>query len=70
MSLFSNYDDWRRTITCVCRLELSRAYCQERQRALADEQDPATRSFLECYGLDYRDLVVSWFRRAENEATA
>jgi hypothetical protein len=70
MALFTNYDDWRTTITGVCRLELNRAHCQERQRALADETEPSTRDFLKAYGPDYRDLVASWFERAGREAAA
>jgi hypothetical protein len=68
MPLFSHYDEWRRTITGVCRLELTRAYCHERQRALADETEPSTRDFVKAYGTDYRDRVVSWFRKAGEEA--
>lgn len=68
MPIFSNYDDWRRTITGVCRLDLTRAYCQERQRALTDDDEPATRDFVKAYGNGYRDRVLSWFRQAEEEA--
>ena len=67
MALFTNYDEWRSSITGVCRLELSRAYCEERRRALADESDPATRDFVRAYGPAYRELVVTWFRRAGEE---
>jgi hypothetical protein len=68
MALFTNYDDWRSTITGVCRLELSRTYCEERRKALADESDPATRDFVKAYGPAYRGTVVTWFRRAGEEA--
>ena len=68
MPLFSNYDDWRRTITGVCRLELTRAYCRERLLALADDDEPTTRDFVKAYGNDYRNRVLSWFRQAEEEA--
>lgn len=68
MALFTNYDDWRSTITGVCRLELTQSYCEQRREALADEGDPATRDFVKAYGPDYRDVVVSWFRKAGEEA--
>jgi hypothetical protein len=68
MPLFSNYNEWRRTITGACRMDLTRAYCQERRRALADDRDPSTRDFLKAYGTDYRDRVAAWFRQAESEA--
>ncbi len=70
MHLFRNYEDWRSTITGVCRLDLNRAYCQARRRALVDESDPGTRDFLKAYGSEYRDLVASWFERAGREAAA
>lgn len=68
MALFTNYHDWRGTITGICRLELTRSYCEERREALADESDPATRDFVKAYGASYRDTVVSWFGRAGEEA--
>jgi hypothetical protein len=68
MALFTNYDDWRSAITGVCRLELTRSYCAERRKALADESDPATRDFVKAYGPDYRDRVLSWFGQAGEEA--
>jgi hypothetical protein len=70
MHLFNNYEDWRSTITGVCLLDLNRAYCQARGRALMDESDPATWDFLKAYGSEYRDLVASWFERAGKEAAA
>ena len=70
MHLFNNYEDWRSAITGVCRLELTRSYCAERRKALADESDPATRDFVKAYGPDYRDRVLSWFERAGREAAA
>lgn len=68
MAHFTHYDDWRSTITGVCRLELTRSYCEQRRKALADENDAATRDFLKAYGPAYRDVVVSWFRQAGEEA--
>jgi hypothetical protein len=68
MALFTHYDDWRRTITGVCRLELTRSYCEQRRKALTDANDDATRDFVKAYGPAYRDLVVSWFRQAGEES--
>ena len=68
MALFTNYDEWRSSITGVCRLELTLSYCEERRKALADESDPATGDFVRAYGPAYRDTVVSWFRQAGEEA--
>ena len=66
-ALFSNYNEWRNAITNLGGFTLDRPYCEERIAALADETIPTTKSFLQAYGPEYRDLVVSWFTRALSE---
>jgi hypothetical protein len=68
MQLFTHYEEWRRAITEVCGMDLTRDYCETRIAALGDESDPATQAFLTSYGAGYRDTVQEWFRRAEREA--
>lgn len=61
---FESYEEWREAITRRCGVALTKAYCEERIRALADPKDPATRAFTEFYGEGYLRTVVSWFQRA------
>jgi hypothetical protein len=64
MHTFQSYHEWRSAITGPCGLTLSREYCEERIAALMDEKSPGTKPFIETYGPDYRDQVISWFRQA------
>ena len=69
MHVFSNFSEWRRTITLRCGLTLSRDYCAERIAALRDETIPMTQNFIKNYGENYRTLVISWFEQAHHEAS-
>lgn len=64
MKFFNTYQEWRAAITGPCGLTLDRDYCEQRIAALQDEKAPGTRPFLEAYGSDYRDQVITWFQQA------
>jgi hypothetical protein len=66
--VFSEFHEWRDAITRRCGLELTAAYCAERVQALMDSSVPSTKNFVETYGEDYLRNVISWFRRAGEEA--
>ncbi len=69
MHTFTDFDEWRQAITIRCGLTLSRDYCAERIAALRDDAVTSTRNFIETYGENYRELVISWFEQAYNEAS-
>lgn len=69
MHTFSDFNEWRQAITIRCGLTLSRDYCAERIAALRDDAVTSTRNFIDTYGENYRELVISWFERAHNEAS-
>lgn len=64
MQVFQSYHEWRGAITGPCGLTLTKEYCEERIAALMDDKAPGTRPFIETYGPEYRDQVISWFRQA------
>ena len=68
MKLFSNYNEWRATITGPCAITLTRSYCTDRIAALRDEKAPGTQPFIKAYGTEYRDQVIKWFQKAEKDA--
>jgi len=68
MHTFTDFEEWRRAITLRCGLTLSRDYCAERIAALQNEAVPSTRSFIETYGENYRQTVISWFETARLQA--
>lgn len=68
MPTFKDFPEWRQAITVRCGLTLSRDYCTERIAALRDDAVTSTQNFINTYGESYRDLVISWFEQAHNEA--
>ncbi len=68
MNTFSDYYEWRSAITGPCGLSLTRAYCAERIKHLQDDSIPSTRAFVDTYGENYLETVISWFQQAESEA--
>ncbi|MEM6278092.1 MAG: hypothetical protein AAF733_01340 [Verrucomicrobiota bacterium] len=64
-----NYEAWREFITGQCEIALTASYCHERIEQLNDLRAPATKSFLQCYGDDYRMDVISWFEEAAAAAS-
>lgn len=63
-----NYEAWREFIIGQCEISLTEAYCHERIEKLSDVSIPATKSFLQKYGDDYRMEVISWFEKANASA--
>lgn len=67
---FSEFTEWRDTITGRCGLTLSRAYCEERIHALSNPAVTTTKSFTVTYGEEYLKQVIGWFRRAQEESAS
>jgi len=68
MHVFNDFEEWRRAITVRCGISLSHDYCTERITTLEDQTVPSTRNFIETYGEDYRQTVISWFETARRQA--
>lgn len=68
MHVFNTYQDWHAAITGPCGLTLSKDYCEGRIRALNNPSEPSTKSFIDAYGIPYRDLVVTWFEQAAHHS--
>ena len=62
-----NYEAWREFTLGQCGITLTESYCLDRIRELENLRAPATRSFIQSYGDDYRIDVISWFERAALE---
>jgi len=61
---FESYPEWHNAITVRCGITLTKDYCQTRIAALKDPSEPSTKAFIDTYGTQYRDTVVSWFEQA------
>ena len=64
-----NYEAWCEFTLGQCGITLTKSYCLERIKELEDLRAPATRSFIQSYGDDYRVEVISWFERAASEGS-
>lgn len=64
-----NYEAWLEFIVGQCEINLTAKYCAERIEQLSDLRAPSTKSFLQCYGDDYRVDVISWFEQAATTAS-
>ncbi len=63
-----NYNEWKHCIVTDCDVQLTPEYIQERLDALQDEKDEHTRQFINSYGRHHLQLVISWFKQAQQEA--
>lgn len=70
MHTFTSFHEWRAAITGPCGLTLTKDYCEGRIRALCDPAEPTTKAFADTYGEAYRQLVISWFGQAAQNANA
>ncbi|MEM1146620.1 MAG: hypothetical protein AAGA72_01145 [Pseudomonadota bacterium] len=60
----SNYEDWKHCITVECGIALTPEYIEGRIQALNDAQDLHTKKFIDQWGRDHLNRVISWFETA------
>lgn len=65
---YESYAHWRSVMTDEAGLSLTADYCRERIEALTDEKDASTKAFVDAYGNEHRNQVVTWFEQAMAEA--
>lgn len=59
-----DYAQWHYCITVNCGLELTPEYIESRIMALENVSDFKTKQYIELYGAQYHQLVLSWFVKA------
>lgn len=60
-----DYESWHHCITVECGIEITAKFLQERITSLQDESDFRTKQFVQLYGAQHRDNVISWLQQAE-----
>lgn len=68
-SIPQNYTEWRYCITVTCGLELTSEFIDKRITALENVSDFKTKQYIELYGSQYHQLVLSWFSKAKASQT-
>ncbi|MGX6446762.1 hypothetical protein ACVU7I_01630 [Patulibacter sp. S7RM1-6] len=61
------YAQWRECITVHCGIPLELGYVVARVGVLGDDEHPETQRFIRTHGLEHRDRVLAWFKRARGE---
>lgn len=56
-------DQWRRCIEVDCGIPLTVDFAKKRIQDLEDSGNFHTQRFIECYGTDHHQRVLSWFRQ-------
>ena len=62
-----NYDDWKHCITVKCGIPLTKKLIEERLASLSNKKSGYTRKFIQVYGEEYTNQVISWFSLAKHE---
>lgn len=64
MQLPQNFDDWKYCIQVSCGIKLTGDFIEQRLAALNDISNKHTKEFIQLYGKDYQEQVISWFKIA------
>jgi len=59
-----NYDQWHHCIVVECGLELTPNFIEQRILALQNNKEHYTRQFVNKYGPQHHQRVLSWFTQA------
>jgi len=63
----NDYNSWKAMMTNDCKESLTAEFVDERLKVLRSSSDPFTKKFLEIYGKDYLNAVISWYERAKSD---
>jgi len=64
-----SYAEWHHCITVECGLRLTTSFIDERLAAMQNANDFRTKQFVELYGLQHHQNVLSWFQLAREKAS-
>jgi len=67
MQVPQNYLEWRKCIEVDCGILLSIPYCEQRIAKLSDKNDRETQRFLQLYGQEHTENILTWFKKYINE---
>ena len=55
------YESWKKCITVACGIPLTKEYAEDIVKILSDDSSPETKRFLERYGTEWKERVLSYF---------
>ena len=60
----SSYQEWQHCIKVKCGIGLTQKFIEERLSELQNDKNPKTVEFVNLYGIDYKNQIISWFEKA------
>lgn len=67
MSLVKSYKEWKERLVLTIGHELNSEYIHSRLQIYEDNENQETQKFIEVYGTEYTELIISYFKQALNE---
>lgn len=65
-----SFNEWYQCLTVACGIKPDTEFFESRIRALENKSDSYTESFIQLYGKQHYESVVSWFHMAKQRARA
>jgi hypothetical protein len=65
-----DYTAWHYCITILCGIKLDQTFIIARIKALENKHDSVTQNFIQLYGIQHYEQVISWFYLAKQSITA
>jgi len=65
-----DYTTWHHCITVICGIKLNQAFIIARIKALENKNDSVTQNFIQLYGIQHYEQVISWFYMAKQSLAA
>ena len=59
----SSYQEWKHCIEVKCGIELTEKFIEERLSELQNDTNLKTVEFVNLYGIDYKNQIISWFEK-------
>lgn len=59
----ATFDEWKNCIVNKCKIKLTKDFAASRLKVYQDKRNPETRKFIELYGDQHLNNIVSWLKR-------
>ncbi len=61
-----SFETWMNCIVNDCKIQLSPDFAKERLLVFTNKGHLETKKFVECYGENHLQNVISWYKKIEN----
>ncbi len=58
-----NFLEWKNCITNGCKIQLTKAFAQERLNVYENNNHPETQKFMKLYGKRHLDNIINWYKK-------